>query len=143
MKLSPQQEKQFKARQAELGNKLKAFKTLEKLSPQQADEVKKIEAELTRIKEALEAEDEGPMVIAMPDEAANYVVPKGEEHYVHIRMFIGNRFDPITGEETTSYTIQKFNVTDFKNFEKQAPRLGYHYGFLHKPAGFKSIYAKK
>ena len=54
----------------------------------------------------------------------------------------GARYDANTGEEIANYTIQKFNVIDFKNFEKQAPRLGYKYGFMHKPKGFKSIFNK-
>jgi hypothetical protein len=87
-------------------------------------------------------DNDGPMTVDMTNEAAGYKVPAGEEKYVHIRMYIGARYDANTGEEIANYTIQKFNVIDFKNFEKQAPRLGYRYGFLHKPKGFKSVFSK-
>lgn len=87
-------------------------------------------------------DNDGPMTVDMTKEAAEYRVPAGEEKYVHIRMYIGARYDANTGEEIANYTIQKFNVIDFKNFEKQAPRLGYRYGFLHKPKGFKSVFSK-
>ena len=87
-------------------------------------------------------DNDGPMTVDMTKEAAEYRVPAGEERYVHIRMYIGARYDANTGKEIANYSIQKFNVIDFKNFEKQAPRLGYKYGFMHKPKGFKSIFSK-
>lgn len=82
------------------------------------------------------------MVVDMTSEAAGYKVPSGEEKHVHIRMYIGPRYDANTGKEIANYSVQKFNVIDFKNFEKQASRLGYKYGFMYKPKGFKSGFNK-
>lgn len=66
-----------------------------------------------------------------------YEVPEGEADYVHIKMYTGNRFDPETGEEIAKYAIQKFNAVEFKNFERQASRLGYKYRILHEPKNVK------
>lgn len=105
--------------------------------PQQAPEPK---PELPKL---FDPDNDGPMTVDMTNEAAGYSVPAGEEKHVHIRMYIGARYDANTGKEIANYAIQKFNVIDFKNFEKQASRLGYKYGFMHKPKGFKSVFNKK
>lgn len=113
---------------------------LETPTEEQLEKIEDIEAKLLEIDKSLYY---GPMVVDMSEEAKTYSVPEGEENRVHIRMFTGNRYDPNTAKEIAMYTIQKFSINDFKNFEKQAPRLGYKYGFMHKPAGFKSIYNEK
>lgn len=88
-------------------------------------------------------DNDGPAVVDMTAEAKMYKVPRGEEKHVHVRLYVGPRYDTNTGVEIANYAIQKFNVIDFKNFEKQASRLGYKYGFMYKPKKFKSVFNKK
>lgn len=153
-KLSVVQSKQLEVQKGLLLKQLEDFNKLEKPTEVQLKEAERIKAEISKIdimlaeeedeaEAEVEAEITNPMVVDMSEEAKAYKVPKGEENHVHIRMFTGARFDPLTGKETANYTIQKFNAADFKNFEKQASRLGYRYGFMHKPANFKSIFNKK
>lgn len=123
-----------------LRKQYKALYEINAPTEEQLEQMEKLQETIKNLEDTLEYA--GPMVVNMSKEQAEYIVPKGEEKFVHIRMFVGNRFDPDNGAEIAQYMIQKFNITDFKNFEKQAPRLGYKYGFLHKPEGFKSIYAK-
>lgn len=72
------------------------------------------------------------------DSKMRYRVKRGEEHLVHIKMYVGPRFNQVTGAEVAQYRTQIFNVNAMRNFENNAVRLGYRYCFLHKPRGFKS-----
>lgn len=80
----------------------------------------------------------GSPVFEVSELDSSYKAPETEKDLVHIKMYVGNRFDPDTGVEVAAYRIQKYNPTDFKNFENSAIRLGYKYCFLHTPKGFKS-----
>lgn len=121
---------------------------LEKPSEDELQQLEDTEKEIDALKEQLsekqvdEPDNKPANIIDFKEDAGAYKVPKGEEGHVHIKMFTGNRFDPTTGKEVANYIVQKFNQIDFKNFEAQSNRLGFKYGFLHKPQGFKSTYEK-
>lgn len=140
--------KRLEAKKASLQKSFDDLYAKENPTEEELQQLEAIEEALAQVEADLaEDEPEEPAIgdspiVPMPEEAKNYVVPEGEENHVHIRMYIGSRFDPNTGKEVAKYNIQKFNVGDFKNFEKQATRLGYKFGFMHKPKGFKSEFEK-
>jgi len=62
-----------------------------------------------------------------------YLVPKGEEDFVHARITKGQRFDPNTGKELSTPYIQKFGKREWKDIEVSVAKLGYKVEILHLP----------
>lgn len=67
-------------------------------------------------------------------EKKGYEVPEGEEDFVHVSQWKGDLFDPKTGKEVASKTIQKYDAKEFANFAKYSTSLGYSYEVLYTPA---------
>lgn len=84
--------------------------------------------ELVEAEKALAAEKK-----AQKEKKKEYEVPVGEEGYFHVSQWKGDRFDPRTGKEVASKTVQKYSPADFANFKKYAPSLGYTIEILHEP----------
>lgn len=66
--------------------------------------------------------------------AENYVVPKGEELHFHVKLEIGQRFNPMTGERISKPTIQKFGLKEWSGLVATSLRKqGYVITVLHDP----------
>lgn len=66
--------------------------------------------------------------------AENYVVPKGEELHFHVKLEIGQRFNPMTGERVSKPTIQKFGLKEWSGLVATSLRKqGYVITVLHDP----------
>lgn len=71
----------------------------------------------------------------------NYVVPKGEERFYHVKMEIKS-FDQHTGERLSHPFIQKFARVDFEGGMMSLLRQqGYDMVILHDPKAWMEKYA--
>lgn len=68
-----------------------------------------------------------------PVEVNGYVVPKGEEQFVHVKLTQNQRFNPETGEEISKPRIQKFGIREWYDIEKSLAKLGYKVEVLFMP----------
>jgi len=66
-------------------------------------------------------------------EKKGYTCPEGEEDHFHVAQWKGDLFDPKTGKEVASKTVQKYGIKEFANFAKYAASLGYTYEILYDP----------
>ena len=68
--------------------------------------------------------------------ASNYVVPKGEERYYHVKLEV-TQHDPHTGEKTSIPYIQKFTAKMFKARLSRTLKLrGYKTEILYDPTEY-------
>lgn len=73
--------------------------------------------------------------------AENYLVPKGEERYYHVKMEVKS-FDQHTGERLSHPFIQKFTRVDFEGGMMSVLRQqGYDMVILHDPKIWLEKYA--
>lgn len=73
--------------------------------------------------------------------AENYLVPKGEERYYHVKMEVKS-FDQHTGERLSHPFIQKFTRVDFEGGMMSVLRQqGYDMVILHDPKTWLEQYA--
>ena len=67
--------------------------------------------------------------------AANYIVPQGEEGTYHVRQEITN-FDPKTGKRLSKPRIQKYGPKEFNQIVSILKQQGYEITILHDPTDF-------
>lgn len=67
--------------------------------------------------------------------AANYIVPQGEEGTYHVRQEITS-FDPKTGKRLSQPRIQKYGPKEFKQIASILKQQGYEITVLHDPTDF-------
>lgn len=67
--------------------------------------------------------------------AANYIVPQGEEGTYHVRQEI-TAFDPKTGKRLSQPRIQKYGPKEYKQIERILRQQGYEITVLHDPTVF-------
>ena len=67
--------------------------------------------------------------------AANYIVPQGEEGTYHVRQEITS-FDPKTGKRLSQPRIQKYGPKEFKQIASILKQQGYEITILHDPTDF-------
>ena len=67
--------------------------------------------------------------------AANYIVPQGEEGAYHVRQEI-TAFDPKTGKRLSQPRIQKYGPKEYKQIERILRQQGYEITVLHDPTDF-------
>lgn len=75
--------------------------------------------------------------------ADNYIVPKGEERYFHVKIEV-KQFNPKTGVKISTPTIQTFGPKMYRAImAKQLKRLGYSIEVLHNPEEWLRANAEK
>lgn len=67
--------------------------------------------------------------------AANYIVPQGEEGTYHVRQEITS-FDPKTGKRLSQPRIQKYGPKEYKQIVSILKQQGYEITILHDPTDF-------
>lgn len=67
--------------------------------------------------------------------AANYIVPEGEEGSYHVRQEITN-FDQRTGRRLSVPRIQKYGAKEFKAISRILRQQGYELTILHDPTDY-------
>lgn len=96
----------------------------DKFTKKQQDHLDEVAEKVIDLEEQIElAEPEKP---ATPIGKNGYRPEPGSEKLVHLSIVRGQRFDPNTGKEILSPYIQKFTYTEYMNFIKKAPLLGYN-----------------
>lgn len=74
--------------------------------------------------------------------AANYIVPEGEEGTYHVRQEITN-FDQRTGKRLSTPRIQKYGAKEFKTISRILRQQGYELTILHDPTDYLKEQAEK
>lgn len=75
--------------------------------------------------------------------ADNYIVPKGEERFFHVKIEV-KQFNPKTGAKISTPAIQIFGPKTYRTImAKQLKRLGYAIEVLHDPDEWMKANAEK
>lgn len=75
--------------------------------------------------------------------ADNYIVPKGEERFFHVKIEV-KQFNPKTGAKISTPAIQIFGPKTYRTImAKQLKRLGYAIEVLHDPDEWMKANAAK
>lgn len=75
--------------------------------------------------------------------ADNYIVPKGEERFFHVKIEV-KQFNPKTGAKISTPAIQTFGPKTYRTImAKQLKRLGYAIEVLHDPDEWMKANAAK
>lgn len=105
----------------------------DKFTKKQQDRLDEVAEKVIDLEEQIElAEDEKPeskkpepKKPATPVGKNGYKPEPGSENLVHLSIVRGQRFDENTGKEISTPYVQKFTYTEYLNFVKKAPLLGY------------------
>lgn len=127
--LSLSEIKAYKAKAEKRKAELAALKIDAKkgLTEEQQEELDEIAIFLVDVDDIIDEKETGVF-------KTDYVVPKGEEHLVHLSIVNGRRFNPNTGKEESKPTIQKFSYGEFVAFKNNCGLLGYTVvNVLHDP----------
>lgn len=93
----------------------------DKFTKEQQKQLDTVAEKVIDLEEQIElAEDEKPA-----QQENGYKPAPGSEHLVHLSIIRGRRFDENTGKELSTPYIQKFTYTEYLNFVKNAPLIGY------------------
>lgn len=119
-KTKKQLQQELKELSSEKEQLLQAKKADEKaFTKEQQSRLNEVTEAIVDLEEQIElASDETPS-------EAKYVVPKGTEKMVHVKLVYGKRFDSKTGKEIAKPTLQMFNYGEWQLFKKNHARLGY------------------
>ena len=87
---------------------------------------KEQQARLDEVAESI-VDLEEQIELAPDDETSQskYVLPKGTEKMVHVKLSTGNRYDPKTGKEINKPIPQMFTFGEWELFKKNYKLLGY------------------
>lgn len=118
--LSLSEIKAYKAKAEERKAELTVLKANAKkgLTEEQQEELDEIAIFLVDVDDIVEEKEAEAVKTA-------YIVPKGEEHLVHLSIVNGRRFNPNTGKEESKPTVQKFSYGEFVVFKNNCGLLGY------------------
>lgn len=67
--------------------------------------------------------------------AANYIVPKGEEHTYHVLQCLPN-YHQRTGQDLSQRRIQKYGLKEFKDISRILRQQGYELTILYDPTDY-------
>lgn len=126
-KTKPQLEKELKELNSEKEQLLQAktanAKTFTKEQQKRLDEV--AEAVIDLEEQIALAPEETPAKESTTATNGKYVVPKGTEKMVHIKVVSGNRYNPKTGKEVNVPVARMFTYGEWQLFKKNFKQLGY------------------